>query len=117
MAIDYTSLAQTASLLLGENGKASVYLKQTEVLYSDPVSGEVIMDLPSEAATNAVLIQHDEKYTPGAMVEEGDKFLVIDQPARLEDQLVIDDVEYRIVNVWPIEPGDTYVATRVQIRA
>ena len=116
MAIDYDSLAQTASTLIGDNGRASVYIRSTTAGTSNPVAGTVTAGTVTDTACNGIVVKYDEKYMPGATVEIGDMFLVPDARARLQDQLLIGGAVYQIVNVWPIVPGDTFLACRVQVR-
>lgn len=116
MAIDYNGLAQTASLLLGENGKASVFIRSEAAPTIDGPAGTVTAGASTDTAVNALSTKYDESWTPQAVVEEGDQFLILDGRAQMGDLLVIDGEPYRIMQVWPIKPADTFIACKVQIR-
>lgn len=113
----YSDMAATATRLIGQFGKAAgALLRSRPVAYSDPVAGTVAFESSDDVACNAVRVGFDERYTPGALVEIGDQFWVLDELANPEDHLVIDGVAKKIVQVWPITPADEFIACRVQIR-
>ncbi len=116
MAFDYGPIAATASRLLKEFGKATAFVRVTGVSSSDPAAGTVTPAAAVDTAMEAVQVAHNEKHTPGALIEDGDLFWVVDGVVTVKDELVASGVLYNIVQVWPIKPGDTLIVTRVQTR-
>lgn len=117
MSFDYSGLAATASELIEKFGKASVYIRSTAVSSSDPVAGTVTAGTPVNLPVNAVEIDYNEKYQPGATIQATDRMYAIDAQPGLDDMLIIDDEQWEIVQVWPKKPGDTFIAAFAQVRA
>jgi len=116
MAIDYAALATTATRLLDENGKGEAVLRSVISLDSDPAAGTVGFVLTSSVDVNAIQIAHNEHLVPGALIETDDKFWMLDTRANLGDEILVDDLLYNVVETWPTEPGDTFIACRAQTR-
>jgi hypothetical protein len=116
----YDEMAAMATELLapeadGGFGKTTAFIRTTAIT-SQPAAGTVTQGVPVDTAINAVQVDHDEKYTPGALIENGDLFWVLDGRANIEDELYVNSQLYNVVEVWPIVPGDTFVACRAQTR-
>jgi hypothetical protein len=116
MAFDYSGIVATASRLIGEFGKTTAFIRVTGVSTSDPVTGTVTPDVPVDTPVEAVQVKQNELHTPGALIQDGDLFWVLDGRANIEDELLANDVLYNVVQVWPIVPGDTFIACRIQTR-
>lgn len=113
---DYSGIVATASNLIEAFGKTTAFIRTTGISASDPVTGTVSQDIPVDTPIEAVQIEHNERHTPGALIEDGDLFWVLDGRANIEDELFINSILYNVVQVWPIVPGDTFIACRVQTR-
>lgn len=116
MGIDYAALATTASGLLGDNGKASVYIRSKPVSYSDPVAGTVQHEAHTDTLVSAVEVNYNEAYQPGALIKASDRMYVLDTLPDVDDYLIIDDEHWEIVQVWIKKPGDTFIAAFAQVR-
>ena len=114
MAFDYTGIAATVSDLLEQFGKADVVLRSVPTQTSDPVTGTVTFSSSTSVAVEAMQVAHNERYTPGAVIESGDLFWSLDTLAGLGDELLADGILYNVIKVWPVKPGDTFIACRVQ---
>ena len=114
-AFDYSGIATTASELLEEFGQ-SASLLSVDSQTSDPVAGTVTIDTVSDVDVQAVQVKHNEKWTAGALIEDGDRFWYLDAIASIGDELFVDDTQYEVVRVWPIKPGDTSIVSRIQTR-
>ena len=114
-AFDYSGITETASNLLEEFG-ASASLLTVSSETSDPVAGTVESDTIGDTDVQAVQVKHNEKYTPGALIEDGDRFWYLDAIALMGDELLVGDSSYKVVKVWPVKPGDTSIVSRVQTR-
>jgi len=113
-AFDYSGIVTTASELIEQFGKDSVLLRSVASTVADPAAGTVSITQAASVSIQAVQIAHNEKYTPGALIETGDLFWVLDTIAGLGDEIEIDDMLYNIIKVWPTKPGDSFIASRVQ---
>ena len=116
MAFDYSPILATKSALLDKFGKTTAIVRVKGAKTSDPVTGTVSYAASTDTPTNAVEVEHNEKFTPGALIEDGDIFYVVDDEVNPEDELVINDLFLNVVQVWPIKPGGTSIAWRVQTR-
>lgn len=116
MAFDYSGLATTASELIEKFGKAQVYIRSTPVASSDPAAGTVTPGTPVDTPVNAVEVGYNETYQPGATIEATDRMFALDTLPSIKDELLIGTEYWEIVQVWPKQPGDTFIAAFVQIR-
>jgi len=113
---DYTGIAGTASELLERFGKSAGFIRTTPTVTSNPAAGTVSYGAKTDTPVEAVQVAHNERYTPGAMIQDGDLFWVLDARANVEDELFINSVQYKVAQVWPTKPGDTFITCRVQTR-
>ena len=117
MAIfDYSALATKASELLARFGKSNAVIQSTSISASDPAAGTVTEGTPTSVTVNAIQTKQDEHYTPGALIETGDMFWTLDYRPSIGDYLIVDSKARRIINVWPVKPGDTFLASFIQTR-
>lgn len=113
-AFDYSGIAATASDLIGEFGKPSINLRSIPSVTSDSVAGTVSFPSSTSTPIEGVEISHNERYMPGALIETGDKFFALDTLAGIGDELEIGALQFNVIRVWPVKPGDTFIACRVQ---
>ena len=114
MAIDYSSLVSLATRLLGEFGKQTAYIRTKGSSYNTTTG--TVTDTESDAAVNAVQVEYNEFHAPGAQIQQGDIFWMLDGLPGIKDELYISGDIYDVVQIWPIKPGDTFIACRVQTR-
>jgi len=114
-AFDYSGIAATASELLGEFGQSATLLAVGSTT-SNPVAGTVSFDSANATDTNAVQVKHNERFMPGALIEDGDRFWYLSVIAGIGDELAVGAETYKIVKVWPTKPGDTSIVSRIQTR-
>lgn len=115
-SFNYSSLAETAARLINRFGKVSVYIRSVSGETDDPVAGTVTGGTSTDTLVNAVEVNYNEKYQPGAMIEMGDRMLSMDAQPAMSDKIIIDGEIWHIAQVWPKRPGDTLVAAFVQVR-
>ena len=116
MTFDYSGIISTASNLIDKFGKTTAIIRVKGAATSDPVTGTISYAASTDTPINAVEVEHNEFYTPGALIEDGDIFWVLDSGANPEDELVINDTVHNIVQTWPVAPSGTFIAMRVQTR-
>ena len=116
MAFDYTGLAATAADLISQFGKASVYIRSTPVTSTSPAAGTVTLGTPVNTAVAAVEVGYNDQYQPGATIQATDRMFALSKLPTIKDELLIGSEYWEIVQVWPKQPGDTFLAAFVQIR-
>ena len=116
MSFDYTSITATASRLLANFGTVA-YVRSRAVLATDPAAGTVTHDDYVDISVNCLKTQFMEhNIPPGSLIENGDVLAILDGEIGIEDQLVIDGAVWDVINVFPIQPGDTGIIWKAQIR-
>lgn len=115
----YADLAAMATELLspessGGFGNTTAYIRTITVSYNSTTG--TVTETPSDVAVNAVQVGASEQHTPGAQIEDGDYVWMLDAQATVEDKVLINSELYDVVEVWPVVPGDTFIACRVQVR-
>ena len=116
MAFDYSGIVSTASDLLERFGKQSATLRSVATSVSDPVAGTVTFTQSTSVTVDIVQIAHNEKHTPGALIEDGDLFWFADVLAGMGDEILVGSQLYNVVQAWPVKPGDTFIGCRIQTR-
>lgn len=116
MSAFYTNLAQVASDLISAKGKSSTYIRSKAGATTDPVAGTITGGTSTDALVNAIQTKYNEQYQPGAMIQAGDKMFSLTSAPGLDDFLIIDGEQWKVVQVWPVQPGDTFLAAFVQVR-
>ena len=117
----YAELSAMATEMLspvdeGGFGKTTAYIRTTTVVPYDPSTGVVTDDTTVDVAVNAVQVSYNEFHAPGAQIKQGDLFFALDAQPTIYDELLINGYLYDVVQIWPIMPGDTFIACRVQTR-
>ena len=117
----YDELAQMATDMLAPVsedgfGKTTAYIRTTTTVAYNPATGSVTDDTTVDVAVNAVQVGYNEYHAPGAMIEQGDLFFALDGQPTIYDELLINGYLYDVVQIWPIMPGATFIACRVQTR-
>lgn len=112
----YTTLAQVASDLISAKGKSSAYIRSKSGATSDPVAGTITGGTSTDTLVYAVQTKYNEQYQPGAMIQAGDKMFSLTSAPGLDDFLIIDGEQWKVVQVWPVQPGDTLVCAFAQVR-
>lgn len=115
MAFDYAPMVATTTRLLSKFGKQTAYIRTKGSSY-DTTTGTVT-DTSSDGSVSAVQVKYNEFHAPGAQIKQGDIFWVLDGRPGVEDELLVSGYTYDVVQTWPVAPGDTFIACRVQTRA
>ena len=115
MAKDYSSAVALATRLLGKFGKQTAFIRTKGSSYNTTTGS--VADTSSDASVNAVQVEFNEFHAPGAQIIQGDIFWMLDGRPGIKDELFISGFTYDVVQTWPIIPGDTFIACRVQTRA
>ena len=117
MSAEHKELAEVARELIREEGRAMILRKpgQTTGPDWDPIVGEPI-DLP----ITAFQVNFSTTETDGTLVQLQDRmFLVEALEQRPTDDMTILDrgTQLQIVDVKAVEPGDTPILFKIQVRA
>lgn len=127
MAIDYAALAGDVKQLIEDNGRSVDLIKASESaeLSSKPWRGSSTVDDEKITAT-AILIEYEEDEIDDQLVRRGDqRCLLAATSTEVADKDItaydsLDDTgvtgEWHIINVKPIQPGDTLIVYDIQLR-
>lgn len=91
-------------------------VRTTPVTSSDMVAGTVTEGAPVDVAAHCALFGITEQNFPGALIEENDKLALLDAEANIEDVIIIDSVEWTVINVKHVQPGPTHLISKAQVR-
>lgn len=116
MSTFYSNLAETVSSLLSAKGKTSAYIRSKTGSTTDPVAGTITGGTSTDTLVYAIPTKHNEQYQPGAMIQAGDQMFSLSSAPGLDDYLVIDGEQWKVVQVWPVKPRNTLVCAFVQVR-
>lgn len=112
MSFNYASLALIAENLIEKFGRTAQLL--TPVKTGEQWSPSVTWD-SSDIKIAQTKFTASER--AGGLVQEGDKvFLVKGSESITNEQRIIDGVEFQIVDVTQIKPGNTSMLWRVHVR-
>lgn len=117
MSVFYDDMALVAETLLAEFG-ATAALRVVPVAYTDPASGIVEPSASIDLPCFALRTRYNERYNAGAVIQAGDEFWVVSEPAALDDWLLVGSASMKIVQSWPVSPdGGSHLVTFLQVRS
>lgn len=111
---DYSGIAATASRLITRFG-IDVTVISKDITAHDPVKGEVT-STPDDVVMNGIVVTITAENLPDGQIQQGDKLLFVDGAVVLNDQLEVQGQKWQAVRVDLIQPANTPIVTRVQIR-
>lgn len=113
----YTGLAATATRLLTSKGKVVTFTRYTSTDF-DPAQG-INTTTTSTFTGNGAAFGYKSGEIDGTVVIKGDIRLIVDAmttPPLIEDNVTIDSLIYRVMNVEKVNPAGTPVIYKVQLR-
>ena len=114
----YDRMAQSALRLIAEKGASLTYRRLVPSF--DPLTGATVTARTDYAVTGVV-----QEASPGpldnSLVRRGDRIVLVAAEAlpvvpEAGSVLLLEEVEWSIVHVGAIRPGDTAIAYRLQVR-
>ena len=114
----YDRMAQSALRLIAEKGASLTYRRLVQGF--DPLTGATVTASTDYAVTGVV-----QEASPGpldnSLVRRGDRLVLVAAGAlpvvpEAGSVLLLEEVEWSIVHVGAIKPGDTAIAWRLQVR-
>ena len=114
----YDRMAQSALRLIAEKGASLTYRRLVQGF--DPLTGATVTASTDYAVTGVV-----QEASPGpldnSLVRRGDRIVLVAAEAlpvvpEAGSVLLLEEVEWSIVHVGAIKPGDTAIAYRLQVR-
>lgn len=119
MSFSYGSLASTALKQIAKFGR-SVTLRTVTVGTFDTGTGVTTGASDADVTVKAVITGYTNKQTDGEIIRRGDKQVMIAgsavTAAPVLNDVVVDDGDYKIVNIETIQPGDTVLLYKLQVR-
>lgn len=85
----------------------------------DPIAGEITDGSNSDRSPKALFTEYAAKHVDGTIIQQGDKQVLIADVTAAPDNndILIDGTdEYAIVHVGAVQPGDTPVLYKLQVR-
>lgn len=114
----YSDMAVTASNLIADKGQ-TVTFSYTSGATFDPVLGQDSGGTPTSFTANAVALNYSKMEIDGTVIQRGDVKLIVEQTSTdiaVDMKCTVDSVDYRVMNVEPIDPAGTLVISKVQLR-
>lgn len=116
----YSEVAGTAQEMIAEFGRSVTLRRNSEGTYNpatDAISGATTTDV----AVQAVFTEFKQKDIDGTLIQQGDKQVLVaaaalTSPPENNDILVDGSDQYRIIELMAIQPGDTALIYKVQVR-
>lgn len=117
MTFDYASIKSIATAQITDKG-SDVIIKRVTPGTFDPATGTIAGGSKSSSTIKAVVTEYKDYQIDGDAIKRGDKELLIDADSLpdIKDALTIDSIDYQIVNINPLSPGDTILLYKVQVR-
>lgn len=115
MSFNYSGLQAVAMNQILDKGQSAL-LKRSTTTYN-PATGENVQ-VTTNTAINVVKDNFAKSEVDGTIIQTSDIKLLIDGSVEVfaDDVIEISGVDYAVVNVDKIEPGDTLVYQEVQVR-
>lgn len=116
----YSEMSQTAQEMIAEFGRSVVLRRNNEGVYN-PLTDTVTGSNATDITISAVFTDFKEKDIDGTLILRGDKQVLFAAvslvPAPENNDILIDGAdEYRIIELMAIQPGDTALIYKVQVR-
>lgn len=115
MTFDYSTLKDIAESQINDKGKTVTHVSVTSGTFN-PATGEITDRSQTSASVKAVVTDFRDFQIDGSIIQRGDKMLLVSVEPSLVDKYTIDAVDYQVVNVKSISPGDADIVYKVQVR-
>jgi len=119
MSFNYAGLAKTALKQIAKFGR-SVTLRTVAAGTFDTSTGTVSGASNSDVVVKALVTGYKDKQIDGQIIRHGDKMVMIAGSAvttpPVSNDIVVDGGDYKIVNIETIQPGDTVLIYKLQVR-
>ena len=119
MSFNYASLASTALKQITKFGR-SVTLRTVTTGTFDTGTGVISGASDADVTVKAVVTGYKDKQIDGQIIRSGDKQVMIAGSALTTapktNDIVVDSGDYKIVNIETIQPGDTVLIYKLQVR-
>lgn len=115
MTFDYSTLRDIAEAQINDKGKTVTHVSVTSGTFN-PATGAITGSTQTSASVKAVVTDFRDFQIDGSIIQRGDKMLLVSAKPALVDKYTIDAIDYQVVNVRSISPGDTDIVYKVQVR-
>lgn len=116
--MNYDRFVSTAKTQIADKGRM-VTLRSKSSGTFDPIAGTMSDGSQTDRQVKALFTEYAAKQVDGTMIQQGDKQVMIADLATApdNDDILIDGSdEYAIVHVGAIQPGDTPILYKLQVR-
>lgn len=116
--MNYDRFVATAIKQINDKGREVILRSKTAGEF-DPIAGTMTGGSQTDRTPKALFTEYEAKHIDGSMIQQGDKLVLIADvtAAPDNDDVLIDDTdEYSIIHVGAIQPGDTPILYKLQVR-
>lgn len=113
----YGRMAATTQRLIQDKG-APVTLRRPKRTEYDPITGDDTEHPPQDLPTHGVAKRYRHDLIDGTRIRQGDKELTLtdEQVPQMGDTVIAADGTWAIVAIDPIQPAETVLGYRLQVR-
>lgn len=114
----YDRFVETAIKQINDKGR-TVTLRSKTAGEFDPIAGTMTGGTQTDRTPKALFTDYVAKHVDGTIIQQGDKQVLIADvmTAPDNDDILIDGTdEYSIIHVGAIQPGDTPILYKLQVR-
>jgi hypothetical protein len=111
---DYNKSKRTADRLIKQFGAPLEYTRQSGETY-DPVTGTTTATTETFTA-DTVWLDFSKEEIDETSVQSGDARLLVSSSVKIDDRVVYNGNEWRIIDSSPLRPADVEVYTEAQAR-
>ena len=119
MAYNYATLVNTATRMITDFGRDVVLRRVTSGTYN-PTTGTTTGDATADETIRVVFTDYDKQTIDAGLVERGDKNILLFAEGVAEpkttDIIVDGSVQYKIITVSVVKPGNTAILYKIQGR-
>lgn len=102
--------------MVAEGWAVACTVRTTPISSSDLVAGTITEGADSDTSANCVLTAINDRNAPNAVIEVGDKLATVDTEVSPQAVIIIDSVEWTVIDVFDVQPGATFMISKAQIR-
>ena len=116
--MNYSRFVTLAINQIKDKGRTVTLRSKSDGVF-DPLTSDFVDGTVTDRTPKALFTEYKSKDIDGSVIVRGDKMVLIadmSAPPDTNDVLIDGDEQYAIVNVGAIQPGDTPILYKLQVR-
>jgi len=118
--MDYSSIAATALNQIADKGRTVVLVFKTQGAY-DPTTDAAPVNSSSSQSVKMLLTNYNKRDVDGTLIKSGDKLGLLapsglTRAPKTDDKVTDGGESFTVKNVETIQPGDTVLLYKLQLR-